>query len=378
MGLGDMVSGALSGTIGLGTGLAAGLLGGGEAPPAPDTAGMIAAQSKANKEAARLNATLNNPNLINQYGTTTYTTGADGRDIQTQTLSPEQQALYESNLANQQATSRIAGQGLANMGGILGTQFDLSGAPTVGSAEGTRQRVIDAMMSRTDKRLGQANEQQKSDLIAAGIRPGTEAYRRAMEEQGQNRNDAMMQAELAGGQEAERAFGMDTSNRKNYIAEQLTARQQPLNEINALNSGAQQANPFAGQGYQAGAQVQPDDYQGAYNMLNQYNQNVYNQKQGQRNALLGGAAQLGSAFLLSDRRLKTDIERIGTHKLGIGIYSWKYLDIPPDDFDMKLLKMANWGGKSTGVMADELKEVMPEAVVRIGNYDAVDYSMIGE
>ncbi len=63
----------------------------------------------------------------------------------------------------------------------------------------------------------------------------------------------------------------------------------------------------------------------------------------------------------SDRRLKTNIKRIGTHPLGIGIYEFDYV----------------WGEHATGVMADEVKTVMPEAVTRHpSGYDMVDYGKL--
>jgi hypothetical protein len=69
-----------------------------------------------------------------------------------------------------------------------------------------------------------------------------------------------------------------------------------------------------------------------------------------------------SQFRPSDRRLKRNIRRIGTHKLNIGLYEWTYL----------------WGKKSFGVMADEVRKVMPVAIMTIAGFDAVDYSMIGD
>lgn len=66
-------------------------------------------------------------------------------------------------------------------------------------------------------------------------------------------------------------------------------------------------------------------------------------------------------WLPSDRRLKSNIVRIGTHPLGIGIYEY-------DIFERR----------ERGVMADELETVMPEAVVTMPNgYKAVNYAMIG-
>jgi hypothetical protein len=47
--------------------------------------------------------------------------------------------------------------------------------------------------------------------------------------------------------------------------------------------------------------------------------------------------------------------------LGIGIYEFDYV----------------WGQHATGVMADEVRRVMPEAVIRDkSGYDMVDYSKL--
>jgi hypothetical protein len=63
----------------------------------------------------------------------------------------------------------------------------------------------------------------------------------------------------------------------------------------------------------------------------------------------------------SDRRLKSNVVRIGTHPLGIGVY----------EYDI-------WGLRQRGVMADEVLTVMPEAVsLHENGYLAVRYDMIG-
>ena len=74
---------------------------------------------------------------------------------------------------------------------------------------------------------------------------------------------------------------------------------------------------------------------------------------------LGGGT--GGVPTTSDRRLKSNVVRVGTHSLGIGIY----------EYDI-------WGLRQRGVMADEVMSVMPEAVVMQDNgYMAVRYDMIG-
>ena len=272
-----------------------------KAPPSP-IPNDISGQTLSNIQTADATARINNPNLINQYGATTFSdpTTPGGRSTMTQTLSPEQQKIFDSSQNNMLTQSTLAGEGLNSLSGTIGKPFDISSAPaTPQTSEQIRQNVIDAMMKRGDVRLNQANEQQNADLIAAGIRPGTEAYRRAQEQQGQNRNDLLSQSELTADSAATNSFNMDSKNRQNEISNLLLQRQTPLNEVNSLISGSQQSNPFAGAGYQAGATVQPTDVNANANMLNQYNMNAYNQQTAQNNQLISGAATLGGAYLSS-------------------------------------------------------------------------------
>lgn len=70
---------------------------------------------------------------------------------------------------------------------------------------------------------------------------------------------------------------------------------------------------------------------------------------------------MAAKYVFSDRRLKRDIERIGTHASGVPLYSFKYLhDNTP----------------RVGVMADEVEKVMPEAVGELGGFKTVNYEML--
>lgn len=71
----------------------------------------------------------------------------------------------------------------------------------------------------------------------------------------------------------------------------------------------------------------------------------------------------------SDRRLKTDIVRIGRHPLGFGLYVFDYLPTHAE---------ACGHGRQFGVMADEVESVLPEAVaMHADGYRRVDYAMLG-
>jgi hypothetical protein len=86
------------------------------------------------------------------------------------------------------------------------------------------------------------------------------------------------------------------------------------------------------------------------------------------NDLLNAAASIGSAAILaSDRKLKTNIKKIGEASDGLGIYTWNWKSDPN-------------GQRARGVIADEVKHLRPWAYVE--NYqgkgfDAVNYGTLG-
>lgn len=269
-------------------------------PPAPDYAGAATAQGIANKEAAIASSRLNNPNVVNPYGTQTWTEGATAEDrpTLTQTFSPEQQALYDQSMQTKGLLGELGTQGATALKGVIGNQLDLSGAPAApGSAEQTRQSTFDAMMARVNEDTAGQREQRNADLIAAGIRPGTKAYDDAQNLISRQYNDARNQAMLASGQEAQRDFGMDTQRRKDAIAEILAGRQTPLNEINALMSGSQVSNPFAVPGAAQNANIGAAPIFPAAQA--QYDASIdgYNAQAAGNQALMGGLFKLGGAAI---------------------------------------------------------------------------------
>lgn len=71
----------------------------------------------------------------------------------------------------------------------------------------------------------------------------------------------------------------------------------------------------------------------------------------------------------SDRRLKEDICEVGRHPCGFGVYLFYY----------KSEYRGIYGyGRQFGVMADEVEQIIPEAVsVHRNGYKTVDYEMLG-
>jgi len=74
------------------------------------------------------------------------------------------------------------------------------------------------------------------------------------------------------------------------------------------------------------------------------------------------AATAIKSLALSDRRLKTDVEKLGERPDGLGVYAFRYLWSPV---------------RHIGVMAQEVLGVKPEAVVHLpGGYMAVNYGAL--
>jgi hypothetical protein len=71
----------------------------------------------------------------------------------------------------------------------------------------------------------------------------------------------------------------------------------------------------------------------------------------------------------SDRSIKENILRIGTHPLGIGLYLFEYKPHYREECG---------NGRHFGVMADEVESVLPRAVGRHARgHKTVDYAMLG-
>lgn len=331
-------------------------------PPTPDYRGAAQEQGAANIEAARLQARTNNPNLVGPTGRQTVTWDGDTPTV-TQELSPQEQALYDQNSATKLLLAKLGGTGANALGGVIGKNLDLSGAPQApGSAEELRKKVINSMMSRSDTDLDNQESNTRAKLIAAGIPVTSEAFGKEMDRIDRARNDARNTAELAAGQEAQRTFGMDSDARKAAIAELLAQRQTPLNEITALMSGSQVSNPFSMPGYAQNTNVAAAPVFAGAQAQGQADMNVYNQQVAGRNSMMSGLFGLGSTAMMmpSDIRLKSNIVRIGTHPSGL---PWYEYDI--------------FGERQQGVMAQEAIHVRPDAVRMMDNgYYAVDYGRL--
>ena len=153
----------------------------------------------------------------------------------------------------------------------------------------------------------------------------------------------------------------DNTTRARSLEEFFAMRQQPLNELNALRTGAQVATPTFGNYYTGGnAAAAPTMDAGIAKGVN--DQATYKTQVASNNALWSGLASAGTA-MISVVRLKKNITRTGDHPSGVGRYTWDWKD---------------GSGSSHGVLAQELLSVHPAAVVTMPDgYLAVRYGMIG-
>jgi hypothetical protein len=350
-------------------------------PPAPDYTGAAVAQGAANMDAARATAKLSNPNVFSPYGNQTVTYEGDVPTV-TQTLSPQSQQVLNAQNATKLGLADLSQQGLKTAQDVMGTPFQFGGPSVQTSLDtsGIAKMPVnagttgqEAIMSRLEPNLARNRVSAETQLVNQGLRPGSEAYDNAIRLLGQQENDQRTQAALQGlnldiGANAQgfnqalQGGQFGNTAQQQALAQAISGRQMPLNEITALMSGSQIQNPQFG-AYQ-GANVQAAPIANATAQQGAFNQNVYNQQVGSANAQNAGLFNLGGsammAYALSDRRLKSNIKRIGTHKLGIGIYEYDIM-----------------GRHEIGVMAQEVEKVMPEAIGRHQTgYMMVDYGRI--
>lgn len=359
-------------------------------PPAPDYAAAAQQTSAGNASQAQVAQYGSMTNQITPYGRVTYTATPAGKTAQgdqlnqwTQTvsLSPSEQAAFEQNNRINAQLGNVAETGVGYVQNALNKPLDFSQNQQLYTPGQLQQQASDAAYQNAaqylDPQFKQSNAQLANRLANQGITQGSEAYNNAMLNAGNQqqqayesaRNQAYIQGLSGGQQQYQQAMG----TRQQQIAEQQTLQQNPLNMLNAVRTGQQMqvANmPNVGQSSPAALQaVAGPDMLGAATALGQYNMNTYNQQSAANSAMMGGLMKLGgqaagaaAGGMFSDRRLKKNIKRIGTHALGIGLYTWDYL----------------WGQPFSGVMADEVEKVMPEAVgVHPSGFKWVNYKMLG-
>lgn len=336
---------------------------GGDAPPPPDYAPVAAAS----KETAQIAADLGREQL------------AEGK------------RQYDTNAAVAKpvvdAQLEIMRQGLAQ-GNDYFDYMKANQRPVEGALN------AEAMAAGSDRLQGEA-----ADRAVADVRQGTTASQNQIIRQGLRYGYTPGKLAAAGGAmaasqglaEATAANGARTAEKNLGFAKKMDVaglyRGLPGASTGAYsvatgagnsavaNQGAGGAAYLGAMGQGAnttmqGRQIAMQGLTGVLNAQGNYANSVSNSGGGGAGglgSLLGGAASLYTAFG-SHPSYKQNVERVGVHPLGIGIYEFEYLD----EFKPK------WGaGRHRGVMADELVRVLPAAVkIDADGHTVVDYAML--
>lgn len=291
----------------------------------------------------------------------------------------------------------------------LQTGFNFGNVPTIDS--GYRDQVATQLMERMQPVHDYQQRQLETKLANQGFTQGSEAYNRALNELNQRQAGERFQALDQSGNEAQRLFNMQMQSqntgynqnlgaaqfqnqalgqassldqarmnamnaatgqqqnlnqqyanfqnqlRQQAIAEQAQRRGMSLNEMNALLTGQQVTMPQM-PSFQSAGRAETPNILGATQMGYDAQLGAANAQNAAFGNLLGAGAQLGSAaFMFSDRRLKSNIKRVGTHAIGVGIYDYTMM-----------------GMSQRGVIAQEVQQVRPDLVKRHANgFLMVDY-----
>lgn len=246
-------------------------------------------------------------------------------------------------LAGGQEQSRLVN--LARDAAIFGNEAELAQTGFGNNA------ITNQFQLQNQAALGQAQFAQNAQNLQNQSAMGQAQF-------GQNAQQLQNQAALGQANFYNQATGANANFNNQVRGQQLgelyAARNQPINEISALMSGAQVQSPQFQNTPQTG--VAGVDYTGLVNQ--KYQAELANQQ-----AMMGGIFGIGSALIgMSDRRAKRDIRRIGRLPNGLPWYSFRYLG---DDTPQE------------GVMSDDVRAVMPEAViVGADGLDRVDYGRV--
>lgn len=285
------------------------LLGGNDPPPAPNYA-----------KAAEKTAQGNRVNQVTPYGSLTYSRGGDwnqegyrkavasggqgSRELKerfgydpnqwtaTTTLSPAQQQLLDQQNKTSLGLGQSIDRGLDYVTDSMSKPLNTSGMTQIDPATvGGSEKIYAALLERMQPQLDRMRQSNEEELLMQGHNRGGEAWNATADDLNRGENDARLGALLQAGQEQSRLHGLQTTSRQNELAELLTMRNDPLNTLNALRTGAQVTNPTFqntpnGPDYSTAAGQQYDAALGGYNA-----------QQAGANNTMSGLFSLGSSML---------------------------------------------------------------------------------
>lgn len=314
------------------------------APTPPNPQNTIQQQTASNRETAITQAGLNMVDQTDASGNklafAQIGTWPDGtpRFSATQTLGEAGQALQTTNQGTAQNLSNLANEQSGRIGSLLNAPIDFT----------AQKDYLEGLTSGAlDKTWDRQSQQFETDLINRGIRPGSSAYTDQVDQFRTSKSNAYNAANV--------------SNYNTALSSQLALRSAPLNEILALSGQSQVQQPSFASTPSTG--VAGTDVGGIVNGGYGQQMQQYNAQQSQLGGLFSAGANL-LPLAFSDIRLKTNIKRVGTHPIGVGIYEYDRVDT---------------GRHERGVIAQELMQIAPELVDSSSptGFLRVSYGMLG-
>jgi len=258
------------------------------APPPPDYAGAAKATADGNLQAAQQATAANRVDTYTPYGNLTYNKDPNdpNRWSSTVSLSDSGQQLLDQQNKTSIGLGNLQDAATQRVGSMFGSPMPAAYDPTQAT-----NNASDLINSRLLPQQQRDHADLDTQLANQGIMPGSEAYTRAQDQIGRQQNDARQQAQLEG-------INLGQQQQGQQYAQEVSNRNMPMNELNAIRTGAQVTNPTFQQAPQQATTNGPD-MMAAANGQNNYNLGLYNSQVGQQNALLGTAGQLGSSYMLA-------------------------------------------------------------------------------
>jgi hypothetical protein len=255
-------------------------------------------------------------NRINQstpYANLNYVQGVDAQGNPTWTA---QQSLAQPL---QTALGNIQGQLASSTANPFdASQYQAQTGQGFTGMEGW-DRATGLINQRLQPQIAQSQERLQAQLANQGIAPGTEAYNRAMTQQGQQINDLMNQAQLAGSQVQNQMQGQSLAQQQannaalqqNY-AQALAQRNLPLAQLGAFQGATQPGyiNPYSQ------AAVAGPDYLGAFTTSRAADIAQQNAENARAANLQSGLFGLGSSAILGAGGVGNLIGSTGTGGTG--------------------------------------------------------------
>lgn len=325
---------------------------GGKSAPAtpPDYVGQAQATAAGNLNAARAQTQANRINQVTPYGTIKYTQGngqfdqagydaavnkyqSQQRQLQQnaglqeyygktgQLLSapdrnsfmqnPDQwsseiqlsdtgQQLLDAQNRTSLGMAGLQDQAMQRLADSSAQPFDTSGLIDINdqTGMGAWDKYSNLLMQRLNPDLDTQQAALDTKLANQGLTQGSEGWGTQQQQFGKQRNDANVAAQLAGAQIQNQFFNQAIAGNQATLGQRAYIRSIPLNELNALRSGAQVQNPTFSTPGQQGQTAGPD-LMGASNSAYGANQNAINAQNAQTSSNTQAGVGLASTAVMA-------------------------------------------------------------------------------